>query len=151
MLKDWGILSINGECLISEVFHGLPTGQIESADEFRLPNEFADSPVSCSNAHSQTGRFQSISLSIKVLDAVEFGKYFKFLLHGQCATKSNSCRNAFTVLMEGAGKLVLPDKIEIIHKNNKQKLYNDFIDLLQKQGLEGKRTVSRKTIHSTAG
>ena len=63
MLKDWGILSINGECLISEVFHGLSTGQIESADGFRLPDEFADSPV-----------------SIKVLDAVEFGKYFKFLL-----------------------------------------------------------------------
>ena len=36
--------------------------------------------------------------------------------------------------MEGAGKIVLPDKIEIVCKNNKQKLYNDFIDLLQKTG-----------------
>ena len=53
--------------------------------------------------------------------------------------------------MEGAGKFVLPDKIEIVCKNNKQKLYNDFIDLLQKTGTrldEGKCTVR---IRGTAG
>jgi len=51
VLKDWGILSIK---LIenAEVFHGLSTGQIESADGFRLPDEFADSLVLCSAAHS---------------------------------------------------------------------------------------------------
>ena len=86
VLRNWGILPVNGECLISELFHGLCTGQIESADGFRLPDEFANSPLLCSVAQSQNGQFQSISLSIKVLDAVEFGKYFKFLLQGQCTS-----------------------------------------------------------------
>ena len=40
------------------------------------------------------------------------------------------------MLMEEAGKLACPDKIEIIRKNNKQKLYNDIIDLLQQNKLE---------------
>ena len=135
VLRNWGILPVNGECLISELFHGLCTGQIESADGFRLPDEFANSPLLCSVAQSQNGQFQSISLSIKVLDAVEFGKYFKFLLQGQCIMVKSSSRNVFTVLMEGAGKLVWPDKIEIICKNNKQKLHNDLIDLLQQKEL----------------
>ena len=40
------------------------------------------------------------------------------------------------MLMEEAGKLACPDKIEIICKNDKQKFYNDVIDLLQKNKLE---------------
>ena len=134
VLRDWGILSVNGECIISEVFQGLCTGKIESTEGFRLPDEYANSPFSCSVAHSQLGRFQSISLMIKVVDAVEFGKYFKFLLQVQCSMQS-ARKNAFTVLMEEAGKLVWPDKVEISRKNNKQKLYNDVIDLLQQNGL----------------
>jgi len=134
VLRDWGIVLVNGECLISELFRGLCTGQIESADGFRLPDEYANSPLLCSVAHSQTGRFQSISLSVKVLDAVEFGKYFKFLLQAS-RERSSSSRDVFTVLMEGAVKLVCPDKIDIIRKNNKQKLHNDLIDSLQQKGL----------------
>ena len=37
--------------------------------------------------------------------------------------------------MEEAGKIVWPDKIEILRKNNKQKLHNDLIDLLKQNGL----------------
>jgi len=37
--------------------------------------------------------------------------------------------------MEGAGKLVWLDKIEIIHKNYKQKLHNELIDVLQQKGV----------------
>ena len=65
VLKDWGILSVNGECIISEVFQDLCSGGIESAEGFRLPDEYANTPVSCSISHSQLGRFQSISLAIK--------------------------------------------------------------------------------------
>ena len=43
-------------------------------------NTYADSPLSCSIASTPSGKFQSIPLSIKVQDAVEFGKYLKFLL-----------------------------------------------------------------------
>ena len=78
VLWDWGIVSVNGESTVSEVFHGVSSGLIESADGFRLPEQYADSPVSCSIAPAQTVKFQSIPLSIKVQDAVEFGKYLKF-------------------------------------------------------------------------
>ena len=134
ILRDWGIISVNGECLINEVFQGVCSGLIETADRFRLLDQYANSPVSCSISHSQVGRFQPISLTIKVVDAIEFGKYFKFLLQVQNSMQSGR-RNVFTVLMEEAGKLVCPDKIEIIRKNNKQKLYNYVIDLLQKNEL----------------
>ena len=53
---------------------------MESVDGFRLSHQYIDSPVSCAIAHSSTGQFQSISLSMKVQIAVEFGKYFKFVL-----------------------------------------------------------------------
>ena len=80
VLCDWCILSVNGDAILSEVFQGLCTGQIESANGFRLLQQYIDSPVSCAIAHSSTGRFQSILLSVKVQNAVEFGKYFKFVL-----------------------------------------------------------------------
>ena len=79
----------------------------------------------------------------KVVDAIEFGKYSKLLLQVQNSMESTSKRNAFIVLMEEAGKLVCLDKIEIIRKNNKLKLYNDIIDLLQKNKLEGYGTTTR--------
>ena len=88
---------------------------------------------------------------IRVVDTVEFGKYVKFLLQVQNSIQSGR-RNVFTVLMEEAGKLVCSDKVEIIRMNNKQKLYNDIIDLLQQNELgwskdmvlsQGKPFVSR--------
>ena len=63
VLRDWGVLTVNGEFLICEVFQGLCTGQVESAEGFRLPHEYVDSQVSCAIAHTSTGQFQSISLS----------------------------------------------------------------------------------------
>jgi len=80
VLRDWGILSVNGEYLINEVFEGLCTRLIEFADGFRLPDQYVNSS---SNSHSHYGHFQPISLTIKVVDGVEFGKYFEFLLKVQ--------------------------------------------------------------------
>ena len=79
-LREWEILNVNSDSTVGEVFHGLSTGQIESADGFHLPEQYADLPVSCSIVPILLGKFQSISLSIKVQDAVEFGKYLKFVL-----------------------------------------------------------------------
>ncbi len=84
VFREWGVLAVNSDSTVGEVFHGLSTGHIESADGFRLPEQYADSPVSCSIAPTLLGKFQSIPLSIKVQDAVEFGKYLKFVL--QCST-----------------------------------------------------------------
>jgi len=44
-------------------------------------------------------------------------------------------RNAFTLLMEEAGKHVCPEKVDIVCKYNKQKLFNDVIDFLLKNKL----------------
>ena len=137
VLRDWGVLTVNGESLICEVFQGLCTGQVESAEGFRLPHEYVDSPVSCAIAHTSTGQFQSISLSVKIQNAVEFGKYFKFVLRMEFELRSTQAttRNAFSILMSEAGRLVWPEKYEIARKNNRQKLYNDFIELLQEKNL----------------
>ena len=130
VLWDWGIVSVNGESTVSEVLHGVSSGLIESADGFRLPEQYADSPVSCSIAPAQTGKFQSIPLSIKVQDAVEFGKYLKFLLQCDSPLPTTS-RNAFAILMKEAGRLQWPEKYNVTQKNNRQKLHNDLIDCLQ--------------------
>lgn len=95
-----------------------------------------DSPVTCAIAHSPTSQFQSILLSVKIQSAVEFGKYFKFVLRmttesGLCSTQTN----AFTILMSEAGRLAWPEKYEIVRKNNRQKLYNDIVELLQEKNL----------------
>ena len=110
VLRDWGVLKVNDESLICEVFQGLCTGQVESAEGFRLPHEYVDSPVSCAIAHTSTGQFQSppISLSVKIQNAVEFGKYFKFVLRMECKSRSAQAttKNAFSILMSEAGRLL---------------------------------------------
>ena len=100
VVRDWGIVGVNGDSTVGEVFYGLSLGHVESADCFRLPDEYADSPVGCSIVPTQTGRFQSIPLSIKVQDAVEFGKYLKFVLHCHYVPPTTS-QDAFAVLMIG--------------------------------------------------
>jgi len=44
-------------------------------------------------------------------------------------------KNVYTLLIEEAGKLVFPEKVDIVRKNNKQNLYNDVIDYLLKNEL----------------
>ena len=120
-LREWEILTVNSDSTVGEVFHGLSTGQIESADGFRLPEQYADLPVSCSIVPILLGKFQFISLSIKVQDAVEFGKYLKFVL--QCSTvRPTTSKNALDVLMKEAGRL-WPDKYDMTRKNNRQQLH----------------------------
>ena len=94
VLREWGILAVNGDSTFGEVFHGLSTGQIESADGFHLPEQYADSPVSCSIAPILLGKFESIPLSIKVQDAVEFGV-------------PTTSKNDIDILMKEAGRLKL--------------------------------------------
>ena len=38
---------MNGGLTVGKVFHGLRSGQLQSADGFLLPEQYADSPVSC--------------------------------------------------------------------------------------------------------
>ena len=43
VLREWGVLDVNSELTIGEVFHGISTGQVESPDRFHLPEQYADS------------------------------------------------------------------------------------------------------------
>ena len=107
VLRDWDILLVNGESVICEVFQGLCMGQIESADGFHLLQQYVDSPMSCAIAHSPTGQFQSILLSVKIQNAVEFGKYFKFVVRMESGTSHSAqttTKNAFNILMSEAGR-----------------------------------------------
>ena len=90
VLHDWGILLVNGESVICKVFQGLCMGQIESANGFFLLEQYVDSPMSCAIAHSLTGKFQSISLSAKIQNALEFGKYFKFVVRMESGTSHST-------------------------------------------------------------
>ena len=134
VLRDWGIVDINSDSTVSEVFHGLTTGWIESADGFRHPEQYANSPVSCSIAPSQTGRFQSIPLNVKIQDAVEFGKFLKFVLQHSDEPPTLP-KNAFAVLTKEAGRQMWPDKYELTRSNNRQKLHNDIIEYLRAKEL----------------
>ena len=62
---------------------------------------------------------------MKVQNAVEFGKYFKFVLRMEQVTPHNAqaiVKIAFDILMSEAGRLVWPEKYEIARKNNRQNL-----------------------------
>ena len=62
--------------------------ECESAEDFRLEIAYADLPVSCGISLSLSGKFQSLPLSVKIQDAIEFGKFFKFVLRCHDTTAS---------------------------------------------------------------
>ena len=43
VLCEWGVLDVNSESTIGEVFHGINTGQVESHNRFHLPEQYTDS------------------------------------------------------------------------------------------------------------
>ena len=138
VIRDWGIVAASDDSTLLGVFHALSSGQLESADGFRLSEQYADCPINCLVAQSQSGKFQCIPLAVKVHDAIEFGKYFKFVLQYSCQPPAvaQSSSDAFTVLMRAAGRLMWPDKYDVgARKNNRHKLHNDLIDFFQKKEL----------------
>ena len=134
VIRNWGVLSVNSDSTLGDVFHGICTGQLDSPDGFRFEEQYADYPVSCSIASTQVGKFQSISLCVSVQDAVEFGKYLKFVLQYRTVGPTTS-RNALDVLMNEAGRLMWPDTYDLPRKNNRQQLQNDIIRFLRDKKL----------------
>ena len=105
VICDWGVLSVNSDSTVGDVFQGICTGQLDSPDGFCLEEQYADCPVSCSIVSTQVEKFQSISLCVSVPNAVEFGKYLKFVLQYRAVGPTTS-RNALDVLMNEAGRLM---------------------------------------------
>jgi len=48
---------------------------------------------------------------------------------------AQTTKNTFNILMSEVGRLVWPEKYKNVCKNNRQKLYNDIIELLQEKNL----------------
>ena len=76
VISDWEKVTASDDSTLFGVFHTLSSGKLESADGFHLSEQYADSPINCLVAQSQSGKFQCIPLAVKVHDAIEFGKYF---------------------------------------------------------------------------
>ena len=74
-------------------------------------------------------------MSVKIQNAVEFGKYFKFVLQMEQVTPQTPTKNAYVVLMFEAGRLIWPEKYKIARKINRQKLHNNLIKLLQEKNV----------------
>ena len=51
VIRDWGLVTVNDDSTVLEVFQALCSGQIESADGFRLPEQYADSPCLCADMY----------------------------------------------------------------------------------------------------
>ena len=47
VLSEWAVVAVNSDSTVSEVFHRMSVGQIETSDGFRLPQLYADSLGSC--------------------------------------------------------------------------------------------------------
>ena len=51
VLCDWGVLSVNSDSTLGDVFHGICTGQLDSPDGFRLEEQYADCQVVALRPH----------------------------------------------------------------------------------------------------
>ena len=74
-------------------------------------------------------------MPVKIQNAVEFGKYFKFVLQMEQVTPQTPTKNAYVVLMSEAGRLIWPEKYKFARKINRQKLHNNLIKLLQEKNM----------------
>ena len=133
VIRDWGLVPVSDNSTLLAVFQALCSGQIESADGWQLPEEYVNSPITCLVAQSQSARFQTVPITVKVEEAIEFGKYFKFLL--QSPQPRVVKLDARAILMKSAGQLMWPEKYDCSRKNNRHQLHNDLIDFLQKKDL----------------
>ena len=134
IIREWGLVEVNSISTVAELFNDLAIGRIESGDGFRLPEHYSDAPFSCSIAHTISGKFQSLPNNVKVQDAIEFGKFFKFVLDFTEPT-SRAPKNALSLLMANASKPMWPEKYELSRKNNRQALHNAIIEWLQEKKL----------------
>ena len=137
VIRDWGLVPVSDDSTLLAVFEGLSYGVVESGDGWRLPEEYSNSPITCMVARSQSGPFQSVPIAVKICEASEFGKFFKFLLQSPINQQqaAQSQQNALEVVMRNAGQLMWPDKYDNSRKTQRHQLHNDLIDFLQEKGL----------------
>ena len=85
-------------------------GECKSAEGFCLEIPYVNLPISCGISTTQCGKFQSIPFCVKIQDAIEFKNCFKFVLQHNTTSPASSSKNAFSMLMQEAGRQMWPDK-----------------------------------------
>ena len=84
VLRDWNIISVDESWTLRHVFENVADGTDgrDEGDSWTLDTALRGLPLVCKVGLSRKGDFQRILLSLTVDDALEFGKYFRFILQG---------------------------------------------------------------------
>ncbi len=78
---DWTIIPVDGSWTLRHVFGELASGTegLDKGDSWVLDATLRGLPLVCKVGTSKKGDFQRIIPSVAVGDALEFGKYFRFI------------------------------------------------------------------------
>ena len=147
VLRDWNVIAVDESWTLRRVFEGLANGMegLDEGDSWTLDAALFSSPLVCKVGTSRKGDFQRILLSLAVGDALEFGKYFRFILQGGGegsglgSVVKGSGRgptlDAFAIMLSAAADVHLPPLNTVATKNNLLLLKNDFVKYLQEKKL----------------
>ena len=145
VVRDWNIISVDESWTLRHVFERLADGTEgrDEEDSWTLDTTLRDLPLVCEVAPSRKGDFQRILLLLAVDDALEFGKYFRFILQeggegsgvDQSTSRPAPLVDAFAIMRSAATEVHLPQLALLTTKNNLLHLKNDFVKYLQEKQL----------------
>lgn len=136
-LREFGLINAPLAVTIAILFRELCQGVLETGDSFVLPQEYTESDVKAFVSDALAGTYQSVPLSSKVGDVLQFGKFIKFELDAVGKIEV-PVKNAFDILFAESGNKRLPDMKPnpTIGTNSKQTLHNDFVNWLKEKNLQ---------------
>ncbi|XP_070571401.1 uncharacterized protein [Ptychodera flava] len=138
VLRPFGLVDVNAQCSLTEVYQDLTRGVLSTGDRFILPNDYEQCCVEVLVSKELNGKFQSVPLTAKVTDCLDFGKYFQFTLNNDENPTNKSTRptvNAFDLLLRSRGEKVWPAFRNIDRPNARFQLHNAIVRWLQGQDL----------------
>ena len=115
----------------------------DEGDSWTLDTALRGLPLVCKVGLSRKGDFQRILLSLTVDDALEFGKYFWFILPGggegsgvaQSVGRPAPILDAFAIMRSAAADVHHPQLKVLTTMNILLRLKNDFVKYLQEKWL----------------
>ena len=146
VLKKWGLHPINELATLAEVFRQFCLQDIDGCHGFLFPDDLKDQAFECFVASSSSGPFQSSFSSASIGDIMCFGKYLKFVIVSPEKAVVEPVRpllDAVQIMRDAQLSKYIPKKVA--EHTSKDKLRNQFIDLLEEQKLGW----SNDTVEST--
>lgn len=136
-IKKFGLIQCESSHTIADIYSFVSKGVLSSGDNFLLPREYEDAPVTAEIGDSlnPTATFQPVPLHLRIDGAAAFGKYLRFILKVDTEELSSNSHsvvpNAFTHLMTAHRKKVWPNLKSISRPNAKFQLHNSIVAWLQ--------------------